>query len=93
MSKATTYSQIDFSNINPEQVRRLVTDLYESYRDEKRDFQFGLTAERRQLDRRQLNKAILLDTRTHRSRRQSSGRRQREDNSGNKHKVGIDYYV
>jgi len=93
MSKATTYSRIDFSSINPEQVQRLVTDLYGSYLGEKRDFQFGLTAERRQLDRRQQNETVLLDTRTPRSRRQSSGRRQHEDNHDNKHKVGIDYYI
>jgi len=93
MSKTFTYKGVNFGKINPEQVRQLVTDLYESYQLEKRGFQFGITNDRRDTERRQDEKYVLLDTRATRCRRQSSGRRQRDENQDNKHKVGIDYYV
>ncbi len=93
MHKTNKFNGIDFSSINPEQIHRLVKNLYGGYQNEKRGFQFDLTADRRQTDRRQTNKSVLLDTRASRCRRQSSGRRQRDENHNNKHKVGIDYYV
>lgn len=93
MSRAKTFNAIDFSNIKPEQVRHLVEGLYKNYQGEKRDFQFGLIADRRQADRRQDNKFVLLDTRASRSRRQSSGRRNHDENHDNQHKVGIDFYI
>lgn len=93
MSRAKIFSSIDFSNIKPEQVRHLVEGLYKNYPGEKRDFQLGLTEDRRQADRRQGDKFVLLDTRASRSRRQSSGRRNHDENHNNKHKVGIDFYI
>lgn len=93
MSQAKPFKVIDFNSIKPEQVRQLVESLYKDYPGEKRDFQLGQTEDRRQADRRQDEKVVLLDTRDSRSRRQSSGRRDHDENLNNKHKVGIDLYI
>lgn len=93
MSNKNSLKGIDFSKVNPRQIHRLVKDLYKNHPDDKRDCLADLIAGRRQVDRRTMGKKVLLDTRTSRSRRQSSGRRQRDEIEDNQHKVGIDYYV
>lgn len=93
MSKPRVYSRIDFTNIKPEHVQRIVKDLYGAYQDEKREFLFGQMQDRRQNDRRQQQQAVLLDTRDIRSRRKSAGRRQLDENLDNIHKIGVDYYI
>lgn len=93
MDKTKTFKAIDFSSIKPGHVRQLVEGLYNNYPAEKRDFQFGLSTDRRQLDRRLEDKFVLLDTRDSRSRRQSACRRQHDENQDNQHKVGIDFYI
>jgi len=71
----------------------MLKDLYAGYPSDKREFQFGMTADRRQSERRLEKKSILLETRSARSRRLSAGRRQHDENHSNKHNVGIDYYI
>ncbi len=93
MSKTNKFSDIDFSGVNPEYVQRLITSLYGTYTDEKRDTQLSLITDRRQTERRQTNKSILLDTRTSHHRRHSSGRRHHDAKHRINHKVGIDYYI
>ncbi len=93
MSKARVYSRIDFTNIKPEQVQRLVKELYLDQQNEQREPCFAQTADRRRSDRRRQRQNVLLDTRASQSRRQSSGRRSRDENPDNNHKVGIDYYA
>ncbi|MDH5444417.1 MAG: hypothetical protein OEY52_02605 [Gammaproteobacteria bacterium] len=93
MKKARLYTSLDFTDIKPEQVQRMVKDLYSFGEDDKREMVFGKTEDRRQEDRRQLSQTVILDTRENRSRRQSAGRRQKDENEDNKHKVGIDYYA
>ena len=93
MSKARLYSRIDFTNIKPEHVQRIVKDLYIGQQNDQRESCFAQSLDRRQADRRRGQQNVLLDTRTSQSRRQSSGRRSRDANPDNNHKVGIDYYV
>lgn len=95
MDRTKKLSGIDFSGIKAEQVQKLVEGLYKRYPGEKRDFQLGQTEDRRQADRRENDKVVLLDTRASRSRRQSAGRRHHDEgeNHDNKHKVGIDFYI
>lgn len=93
MAKSKRYTAIDFSNIKPEQVERMLNDLYQSVQAEQRGTCFGQSTDRRQAERRCQDQVVLLDTRGSQSRRQSSGRRLRDENHDNKHKVGIDYYA
>lgn len=93
MSKARLYTAIDFTGIKPEQVRHMVKDLYGVHPNEKREPCPGQGEDRRRSDRRHGHRAVLLDTRTSQSRRQSAGRRRHDENLDNKHKVGVDYYA
>ena len=93
MKKARLYTSLDFSELTPEQIQRMVRDLYDAGENEQREPVFGQQQDRRQGERRRENKVVLLDTRSRHSRRQSAGRRQKDDNPGNRHKVGIDYYA
>ena len=93
MKKTRIYTGIDFTNIKPEQVQRLVKDLYRTGENDKRDGVFGQAEDRRQAERRQKAQKVMLDTRDTQSRRQSAGRRQRDNNPDNQHRVGIDYFV
>ena len=93
MKKTRLYTGIDFTDIKPDQVQRMVKDLYSLGEDNKRDMIFGKAEDRRRSDRRQKEEKVILDTRDKQSRRQSSGRRQRDENPDNQHKVGVDYYA
>ena len=93
MKKTRLYTGINFTDIKPDQVQRMVKDLYSAGKEDKRDIVFGKAEDRRQCDRRQKEEKVMLDTRDKQSRRQSSGRRQRDDNPDNQHKVGVDYYA
>lgn len=93
MKKARLYTSLDFTELKPEQIQRMIKDLYESGEDEKREPVFGQGEDRRQAERRQENKVVMLDTRAKQSRRQSAGRRQQDSDPQNRHKVGIDYYA
>lgn len=93
MKKTRIHTGINFTDIKPDHVQRMVKDLYSTGEDEKRDLVFGQAEDRRQGDRRQKNQQVILDTRSSQSRRQASGRRQRDDNEGNKNKLGIDDYA
>lgn len=93
MKKARLYTSLDFSELKPEQVQHIIRDLYDTGSNEQREMPFGPHRDRRRSDRRKVNKLVLLDTRSQYSRRQSPGRRQKDINPNNKHKVGIDYYA
>lgn len=93
MGKKKALNAVDFSKIGSEHVRSMLKELYDHGQDEKREFQFGMTEDRRRQERRQQAKSVVLDTRDASSRRQSSGRRQRDENKDNNYSVGIDYYA
>lgn len=93
MKKARLYTSLDFSDIKPEQVQRMLKDLYDIGGDEKRDIVFGQADDRRRSERRQNQQPVMLDTRSNRSRRQSAGRREIDENEENRHGVGIDYFA
>lgn len=93
MSKAHRYRSFDFTQIKAEQVQRIVRDIYVTHPQERRSSHVEQSGDRRRNERRQRTQAVLLDTRTHQSRRRSGGRRAQDENPDNKHKVGIDYYA
>lgn len=93
MTKSRRFAAFDFTALKPEQVQHILKDLYATGQGEHRDSGFGQMTDRRQVERRQENRAVLLDTRSTQSRRRSAGRRRHDENQDNKHKVGIDYYI
>ena len=93
MSKHKILKAVDFSQLDSDHVRRLLKELYDDGKGEKREFQFGKTEDRRQKDRRQQDLAVPLDTRSSSSRRKSTGRRVQDEHDESHYRVGIDYYV
>ncbi|MDH5409008.1 MAG: hypothetical protein OEZ33_02205 [Gammaproteobacteria bacterium] len=87
-----TYNKSGHNPVRTDLIKHLVKELYQ---DQQGQQPAGpqRVQERRVEDRRQRNEKVLLDTRSTRSRRQEVSRRWGDNNHGNQHKVGIDYYV